>query len=228
MNLQENIHRIKEVMGINEQIPDSRFAPRSSEDRLSKNNLSVLSYDDLVDVISASIDVVPGIGNLVSLGIDLIHSLSYLIRFYFSNSDEEKINNGVLGLITLGGTFVPVGGNSLPIVARQGVKQILRKTPEEILLIAKKHGLYNKTVILLSKQRWKYSLLLLLVKILGSEAIEYVNVVMNKLKELYSNLSNNKYFKDIATVILYTINVLEELSEHLDTAIQLLKTKEII
>ena len=94
MNLQENISRIKQVMGIKEQIPDSRFAPigyDSKSTKSTKTDLSSLSSDDLVDVISAAIDGVPGLGNLISLGIDLVHALSYLTRFYFSSNDEEKI-----------------------------------------------------------------------------------------------------------------------------------------
>lgn len=231
MNLQENIQRIKEVMNIQEQIPDSRFAPteltpQELQDRLK--TVQNLSLDDAVDVISAVIDGVPGIGNLVSAGIDVVHTLSYLIRFYYSKSDEDKIENAILALITLGGTLIPVAGNSLPIMARQGVKQVLKQTPGEILLIAKKLGLYNKTVILLGKQRWKYSLILLLGRIMGDELSEYLNVFSKRLQLIYDKLKDMKFMKNIADIVYSMILLIRELNEYVDIALAIAKTKYFI
>lgn len=223
MNLQENIHRIKEMMAIDEQIPDSRFLGKQD----GMKNISSLSVDDTVDVISAVVDGVPGLGNLISLGIDLIHTLSYVVRFSYSKTDEEKIEFATLAFITLGSSFIPVGGNSLPIIARQGVKSVLSKTPKEILMIAKKYGLYNGTTFFLQKGRWKYSLLLLLARIIGDELAEFLNLVTQKLNTIYDKIKNVQSLKNISAMVLKLVVLVKELSEHADVAIQLVKTNQI-
>ena len=223
MKLQENIDRITEIMRVNEQIPDSRFAPKGYEPQKSDSNLSNLSFDDLVDVVSAAIDGVPGIGNLISLGIDLTHTIAYFVRFHLTNNDEEKIEYGTLGIVTLAGTFIPVGGNALPIIARQGVKQVLRHTPNEILLIGKKLGIYNQTVLFLKKSKWKYSLLLLLIKVLGDEAAESLTVVTKKLKEVWEKIKNYKSLTYASEALLFTIKFLQEMIVDLNAAIVLSK-----
>jgi hypothetical protein len=230
MNLQENILRIKEVMNIQEQIPDSRFAPKGVDtdmESLEKRteNLPSLSTDDTIDYVSAMIDVVPGLGNLVSAGIDVIHALSYIIRFFFSKNDDEKIENATLALVTLGSTFIPIGGNSLPILARKGIKEVLRQTPEEILMVGKKLGLYNKTVIFLSKQRWKYSILLALTKILRGELGEFLTVVTKKLNDLVNETKKIPKLKYINNAIKNLITLVEELKGDVDIAMKLSNSK---
>lgn len=229
MNLQENIQRIKEVMGINEQIPDSRFETVLSSNEIKQylSKLSNLSFHDAVDVISAVIDTVPGLGNLLSLGIDLTHGLAYLVKFYFSNSDEEKLENCVLGLLTLGMAFVPIGGNSLPIMARQGMKQILRKTPQELLLLGRKAGIYKGAIVFLSKQKWKYSIFLLMTKLLGNQVDNFVAAVLEKLNKVYGGLKNNPLYKSISEVVKYVIELLNEFKSDLPIIKKLIKTNEI-
>jgi hypothetical protein len=48
--------------------------------------LKDMSVDDLVDIISGLIDGIPGIGNLISAGIDVSHALSYGVRFLYSKN----------------------------------------------------------------------------------------------------------------------------------------------
>jgi hypothetical protein len=147
-------------------------------------SLGALSLDDTVDYVSGMIDVIPGIGNLISAGIDVVHSLSYAIRFYYAKNDNEKIEMGTLGAVTLIGAAIPVAGNALPIVARQGVKTVLKQTPKEILIIGKELGIYKGTMIFLSKEKWKYSILLALSKITGGELAEYLTNAVKYVRDL--------------------------------------------
>lgn len=220
MHMNEEIVRIREIMNIQEQIPDSRFA--SSPDG-KINSLPGLGLDDTVDVISALIDAVPGIGNLVSAGIDIVHTLSYLVRLFYAKSEDEKIEYATLALVTLGATFIPVGGNSLPIMARQSIKQIIRKTPQEIFILAKKLGLYDKTVILLSKSKWKYSILLALARIVGGELSEFLTYVSKMLHNLYKKLQGIPKLESAAKSVLILLSFVSELSADADIAIKLVK-----
>jgi hypothetical protein len=127
----------------------------------------------------------------------------------------------------LGASFIPVGGNSLPIIARQGVKSILSKTPKEILVVAKKYGLYKGTTIFLTKVKWKYSVLLLLAKLVGSELSEFLTLVTEKLYKIYNEIKKVEQLKNISIMVLKLISLIKELSEDAKIAIQLVKTNEI-
>lgn len=230
MNLQENIQRIKEVMNIHEQIPDSRFTPKgintdikSLQDRVS--TLPSLSLDDTIDIISAIIDGVPGLGNLVSAGIDITHSLSYIVRFFYSDNDDEKVEYATLAIVTLGISLIPVAGNVIPIIARRGVKEVLSKTPGEILLMAKKLGLYNKAVILLNKKKWYYNWLLALAKITKGKLSELLTLVTQKLKDIYIKIKGE--FKEISNIVLNLIGLVDKLIEDSDIAVKLINLNEI-
>lgn len=120
-----------------------------------------ISIDNIVDIVSAIIDVIPGIGNLVSFVIDILHSISYFIRSKMGD-DESKIENYVGGIITAGFAFIPTpAGNMASIAVKGGLKKILSHTPKQVYDIAVKLGLANPKIFL-SKDSWKYGLLLLL------------------------------------------------------------------
>lgn len=218
MNLQEQTDRIKQMMNIQEQIPDSRFA--SSPDG-KINSLPGLTLDDTIDVISGLIGVVPGLGHLVSAGIDVTHALAYLVRLYYAKSEEEKIEHGTLALVTLGAALIPIGGNSLPILARQSIKQIIRQTPQEIFILAKRLGLYNRAFILLSKNKWKYSILLALAKIVGGELAEFLTYVSKMLHDLYKKIQDIPKLGFILKPLSSLISLVTELVKDADIAVKL-------
>lgn len=201
--------------------PDEKFdAPENKKIAQLSNIQLNLDVDDLIDIFSAIIDGIPGIGNLISAGIDITHTLSYCIRYYFSKTIEEKIEYGTLAFITLGATFIPVQGNSLPIMARMGLKQVLNKTPKEIVKIGKKLRIYDKTIIFLSKGKFKYSLLILLAKIMGSELAEKLDVVTENIYAIYKNFKN---YPNISNPLLALYKDLTDLRKDCDTAILLSK-----
>ena len=194
-----------------EQIPDSRFGRPEDNAILYKskaNDLGFLDFDDLVDVVSASIDGVPGIGTLVSAGIDVVHSITYAVRFYFSKNDDEKFLNGMMCIVTLGSTFIPGLGNSLNIIAKNGIKGTIKHTPAEVLLVAKKIGLYNKAVFFLSKAKWKYSILMALARILRNKLVDFLVHLKKTLIKFKNNVHNKQIEKAIDEMLVF-INEME-------------------
>ncbi len=220
MNLQEQTDRIKQMMNIQEQIPDSRFSPKVDH---RGDNLDNISLDDTIDVVSAMIDGIPGIGNLASAIIDIGHTISYLVRLYFAKTDDEKIEYSTLALITLGATFIPVAGNSLPILARKSIGQIIRQTPDSILALAKKLGLFNRVVFLKKKSVWRFNLLLVLAKILGGELAEFLQYVPNKLMEIYNKIKQIPKLSSAANAILSLIKMVKDLANDAELAVRIVE-----
>jgi sulfur relay (sulfurtransferase) DsrC/TusE family protein len=206
--------------------PDEKSDTQYNKELMRKNNKSVsldnLSFDDVVDVISGIIDGVPGIGNLISAGIDVSHALSYGVRFFYAKNDDEKLEMATLGVITLGAAALPVAGNALPIMARQGIKAVLRKTPEEILLIGKKLGIYKQTVFLLSKTKWKYNIILVLAKIFGYEMIESLTKVVKYVRDLMLKINNSDIKRALKSLLELLDDILSDVNS-INTAIKISK-----
>jgi len=203
-------------MGINEQIPDSRFPPRTKHE-----DLPSMGLDDTIDLVSAAIDGIPGIGNLISAGIDIIHTISYIVRYFFSKTDEERIENATLAFITLGATFIPIAGNSLPIMVRTGIKQVLKYTPAEIMIIGQKLGIVDKTKFFLFKNKFQYLFLLVLAKFSGGELAENLTEVSKKLSQLIQEVNKTpklKYFKE---PLQNFMTLIEELKQDADIAVKI-------
>jgi hypothetical protein len=143
----------------------------SAQDKLGKVVKKLgpnLDADNYTDIVSGLIDAIPGIGNLVSGGIDIAHAITYIVRAFYSKTIEDKVEMSVMGLITLGSSFIPVGGNASNLIVRGEIKMLLNRTPYEILKIGKDLGIIKKKIFNLSKQAWKYSLLIVLIKIFRS------------------------------------------------------------
>ena len=184
-------------------------------------DLSNMDIDNLIDVVSAAIDGIPGIGQLVSAGIDIVHAISYMIRFYFSKTDEEKITNGAMSILTLGSTMIPIGGNLANIAIKGELKNILKQTPDEIIKLSKKLGIYNKTIILLRKTKWQYSWVLFLSKLLGKKILDIVPYVILKLNQIKKTLGEK--FNNFKPYFENLISLLNEINEYTDVSYQLTK-----
>ena len=188
--------------------PESRFVPRGMSNKEHMDALGGiklkpnLGADDYADIVSGLIDAIPGIGNLISGGIDIAHGITYIVRYFHAKTTEEKLEMAVMGLITLGTAFIPIGGNAMNVAARNQIKFLLRKTPYELRLIAKKMGLIKNAGFNLAKTAWKYSFLIALTKIFRqklSDAIASITSTLasigNKSKELRPYIDN--FTKDI-------------------------------
>jgi hypothetical protein len=183
--------------------------PHGSMNMASAGNvLKNLSIDDLINLTSAMIDGVPGIGNLISAGIDVAHAISYGARYFLAKDDESKITNAMMGIITLGTTVVPVGGNFANIVASQGIKKALALTPQAIKKI-----LGMPTTLNLSKSIWKYCIVALLFRLTRSNIVGWLIEARNNLKKISSiNILGSSFGSD-KQVILAVTSLINELIE---------------
>ena len=176
------------------------FSNPDKAEKFNKANrdlVTSITIDDTVDIISGLLDGIPGIGNAISAGIDVTHAIAYAVRFGLESEDDKKVEYGLMAFLTFATSSLPIAGNSINIVARKGVKGILRSTPQEILLLAKKLGIYNKTFLLLSKGKWRYSLLFALGRIGGSEIIEVVPKVVNDIRKLKTKIKSKQIIKGL-------------------------------
>ena len=196
--------------------PESRFAPRGMTDKEQRDalNRSILGpnldADDYTDIVSGLIDVIPGIGNGISGAIDITHGITYIVRYFYAETIEEKVELAVMGFITLGMSFLPVGGNAANILARGEIKTLLKKTPYEVRLMAKNMGLIKSAGFQLSKQAWKYSFLIALVKIFRGQLD---NVLGDVSKTLTSIANKSKELSPILQNYMITINELKNIKE---------------
>ena len=179
------------------------------------------STDDIIDIISALIDGIPGLGNIVSLGIDVIHALSYFVRLFFADSENEKIEFATLGFLTLATSVIPIGGNSANLVARHGLKSVMRMTPVEIYQVGKRLGLLRQTQVFLTKAGWKYKWVLVLAKIFGHELLEVLSKVLVKLNDILKNIKKYKELNFLMRPLMYAIDLIEEMKEFSPLAIKL-------
>jgi hypothetical protein len=183
---------------------------QARNDDYRKNELGPnLDADDIADIVSGLVDVVPGIGNLISAGIDVTHGLTYVVRYFFAKTTEEKIEMALLAIVTFATSLIPVGGNAANVAARMEVKSLLKKTPYELRLIMKNLGILKSAGFNLAKEPWKYSFMIALVKIFKSKAADALATVSNKLvglsnksKELKPYIDNfNTQMKEVQTML---------------------------
>ena len=195
--------------------PESRFVPRGLTNKENMNALSSvnrslspnLDADDYTDIVSGLIDVIPGIGNLISGGIDITHGITYIVRSFYAKTIEDKVEMSIMALITFGTSFIPVGGNAVNLLAKNEIKMLLKKTPYEVLKIAKDMGLIKKSIFKLSKQAWKYSILIALVKIFRSR----LDNVFGEVSKTLATIGNKS--QELKPIMDTYINEIKELQE---------------
>jgi len=184
---------------------DNQVAAQNKLGKLGPN----LDADDYADIVSGLVDAVPGIGNLISIGIDVTHALTYVVRYFFAKTTEEKIEMSLLAVVTFASSLIPVGGNASNIAARVEVKSLLKKTPFELRVIMKNMGIIKSAGFNLAKEPWKYSFMIALVKIFKSKAADALAIVSSKLaalsnksKELKPYIDDfNTQIKDVQTML---------------------------
>lgn len=184
---------------------DNQVAAQNKLGKLGPN----LDADDYADIVSGLVDAVPGIGNLISIGIDVTHALTYVVRYFFANTTEEKIEMSLLAVVTFASSLIPVGGNAANVATRMEIKSLLKKTPFELRVIMKNMGILKSAGFNLAKEPWKYSFMIALVKIFKSKAADALAFVSSKLANL-SNKSKelkpyiddfNTQIKDVQTML---------------------------
>jgi len=150
------------------------------------NDTSDDSIDFIIDVASAALDVIPGIGNGASFVVDVLHSISYFIRSNNTNDEVEKVEKFIGGFITATFAFIPYGGNAASIVAKQGVKSFIKM----VMTTGRQHAIklgINKGVYLL---KWKFSFLLFLYKLFGDQLRDILSESADKLVKIKTAIKN--------------------------------------
>jgi hypothetical protein len=138
------------------------------------------SIDFIIDVASAALDVIPGVGNAASFVIDVLHSISYFIRANNSSDEVEKVEKYIFGFITAAFAFIPFGGNAASIVAKQGVRSFIKMA----LYTGKQHAIrlgFKEGFYLL---KWKFSFLLFLEKLFGEQLRDTLTEISDSLVEI--------------------------------------------
>jgi hypothetical protein len=224
MNLQEDINRIKEVMEqtsleLKGKTIAPKYAPPANFGQSSEKK--DLSIDELVNLVSIAADLIPGIGNLISAGIDEIHAITYFVRAS-KTSGIERTELIIKGLITALIGFFPVGGNLLAMGINPGIKNILRQTPDSIQRWAISKGIINPR-ILFGKTDFKYPWWLIPIKFFrqmgidfGVEQIESLRKPLIKLKSYL--VDKNLLAPQLSEVFDDAISMLEVSSQQIDVA----------
>jgi len=159
------------------------------------------TFDDLINLTSAMLDGVPGVGNLISLGIDYTHAISYFTRCYISNNEEDKVQHFISGIVLLLMANLPIAGNMLSMSSSNYLKRILKQSPEQILKFL---GL--KTINI-TKEKWKYCVVALFMRIFRGESISKLTNIKETIKP-FLDLPLGKPYKD---AINYFSNTLDEI-----------------
>ena len=128
-------------------------------------NESFSDYETLidigVDIISGILDGIPsGITQGASFTIDLLHTISYGIRSYLSDTPFNKIKYIALTILGAVSQFLPLAGNMTNVAAIRRLDGILKISPFKITKAVK--GLVGKKVPLTHWSRlskWKINLI---------------------------------------------------------------------
>ncbi len=217
---ESQLRNIKEqLIGVSDYNPSSG-KPMPNYEKDLKKTLSNVSADDATDYVSAGLDTIPGLGNLASFGVDVVHAVTYMYRYYNATSDEKKTEYAIMGFITFATAFIPTVGNLTNVASRNILQTYVRRTPEEVLHILKKAGLYKKVIYAIQKYKWKFSFGLFLYKVMKSEIEDVLPVVNNKLTQILNKVKNTPLhgpvndFKNMVDMIKQNGEVFKSASQY--------------
>jgi hypothetical protein len=221
MNIQEDINRIKQVMEqtsleLKGKTIASKYAPPENFGQ-SKGAIDLknpVNPDFIIDAISAAIDTVPGVGNVVSFAIDELHGISYFVRAAMT-SGLERTEFILLGLVTAALGFVPVGGNIASAGIKQGIKNVLKLTPDQIQKWAISKGIIKYRILFDTKRPWWPNWWLFVLKLSKTLGVDGLVKQVGKLKQVLINIKS-KLQKENLLIL--------GLDEVFDTAISWLET----
>lgn len=144
--------------------------------------------DFVIDLVSSVLDTIPGLGQGISFGIDMLHTLSYAIRAYLYEDENAKIKNGVMFGASLGTAFIPVGGNVANILARVGIDNSLKLAPSAIVKLTSKKWFDTSLKRWAMTTKWKFNFLFVLVRYLGDSAIEGIADMHKSIKQVFDKV----------------------------------------
>jgi hypothetical protein len=144
--------------------------------------------DFVIDLVSSVIDTIPGIGNSISFGIDILHTLSYAIRTYLHEDENDKIKNGFMFVASLGTAFIPVGGNFANVLAKVGLDKSLKLAPSAVVRLSSKKWFNTPIKRWAMTTKWEFNFLFVLARYLGDTVIEKLSNMQKSIKSVYDKV----------------------------------------
>jgi hypothetical protein len=187
-----------------------------------------MSADDIIDIISGVIELVPAIGTVVSAGIDITHTLSYVYRAATETNPEDKALYTIQGIAGFGTSIAPEIGNVFNMSLRGFLKRLFgwwgelinavtkmvseNKVSQSFLTWLKAGGFYQKVLFALQY----------LMKKLGIDALtgKIKTEVSNQLQKVKNVIKDTKglgWLVNIIDAFLRYLGPANELKQDFDT-----------
>ena len=97
-----------------------------------------LDFDVIVSLVAAVLEGFPGLGQLASAGVNIIHAISHFIRGLLSSSEASEMNSYFQGLVQFCMAFVPLAGDFISLGINQYMKTMIARTDIELINFLKK------------------------------------------------------------------------------------------
>jgi len=207
---------------------DKEFSQRMKVyDKFKRGTLTLEQFiDNFVDIVSAALEAIPGIGNLGSAVADIAHSLSFFLRAYLSKDDIKKIEYIFNGLSTGVMATIPFAGNLANVGFRGTINKFLNMTHSDVSRWLKQNGINIKSgVFLLNKNRFTPNILTALISFFKGEATQFDTLkkvedfltnISKKLSEILKKINEIKnlpFFNKIIESLQYIINLIDEMKQ---------------
>jgi hypothetical protein len=145
--------------------------------------------DTAIDLVSGLFESLPGLGNLASSAVDILHTISYAMRAWFAKEEGSKVK--YLAMCALGaiGSFMPLAGNMLNLAGLKKIDSFLSVSPKIIYsALSKLKG--GKLPITHWSQfaKWKIKLIYVLSRVLGQVGHEVINGLVSSINSSLSKV----------------------------------------
>lgn len=186
----------------------------TSADFITDSSIDTEYWLDLtVDIVSALIEGFPLAGTGISAAIDILHTISYAVRWSLVDDEESKLKYGILSIIGLGTQFIPVSGNAENILAQMGIKNYLKISVYKMYpYVSKLNTSLGKWAML---NKGSFNFLYVLTRILGERVAEYLPKIVTFFNEAVSKIIKvlKQYSNDqVEWIINVIISALSKMS----------------
>jgi len=189
-----------------------------------------MSADNIIDIISGVIDLVPVIGTVVSTGIDIVHTLSYVYRASTENNPEDKALYSIQGIAGIGTSIAPGIGNVFNISLRGFLKQFFgwwgelinivtkmvseNKVSQSFLTWLKTGGFYQKFLFALQYVMKKLGINTLIDKVKTTVSNE-----LQKVKNAIKDIKGLGWLVNAINAFIRYLNPVPELKQGIDVVL---------
>lgn len=207
--------------------------------KVDENSLTSIEWflDNFVDVISAIFDGIPGMGNLVSAGIDIVHALSYFARAYFSTDKKYQAECYFNGIVTGLFALVPFAGNVISLGFRGAISKYMNMQADELIKFLAGKGFRSHVNMPFPVGSFIFNWIAAIKSLIKDELGEYDTLVaskdyLKKAREVMKDISTKfglasyvilPLFSTYIKLIDSAIKFVEDEEEVLDDYIEIIK-----